>query len=61
LDYAKIIKQLRDKLVLTQSEFALLLGVASSTVSRWEKGLHEPTIKQKRRIVELCKENGVKL
>jgi len=61
MNYAKIIKKLRDKLILTQTEFAEILGVSFTTVSRWEKGIHEPTMKVKRKIVELCKDNNIEI
>lgn len=38
MDYAKLVKKLRDKLILSQYEFAELLGVSYTTVSRWENG-----------------------
>lgn len=60
MDYTMLIKKLRDKLILTQTEFAALLGVSYPTVCRWEKGIHDPTTKVKRKIVELCKENNIK-
>ena len=59
IDYAKAIKQLRSKMILSQVEFAELLGVAFSTVNRWESGLYAPTIKAKRKLFELYKENGI--
>jgi DNA-binding transcriptional regulator YiaG len=59
MDYAKLIKQLREKLVLSQAELADLLGCAFSSVNRWERGHHEPTIKMKRKIIALCKEHGL--
>ncbi len=49
-DYAKAIKQLRNKMMLSQIEFAELLEVAFSTVNRWESGLYTPTIKTKRKL-----------
>ncbi len=52
-DYAKAIKQLRNKMILSQIEFAELLEVAFSTVSRWESGLYAPTIKAKRKLAPL--------
>ena len=45
MDYAKLIKELREKLIISQSELAEMLGVSFSTVNRWEKGKHVPTIK----------------
>ena len=61
MHYAKLIKRLREKLILSQTEFAEILGVSFTTVSRWEKGVHSPTIKVKRKIVELCKANHIEM
>ncbi len=60
-DYQKMIVSLRNKLILSQEEFAKLLGVSFASVNRWERGHHEPTIKVKRKIVELCKKHKVEL
>lgn len=56
-----MIVSLRNKLILSQEDFARLLGVSFASVNRWERGHHEPTIKVKRKIVELCKENNIEL
>lgn len=61
MDYQKIVKHLREKLILSQVELADLLGVSFASINRWETGKHEPTIKVKRKIVELCKENNIEL
>lgn len=53
MDYAKLIKELREKLIISQSELAEMLGVSFSTVNRWEKGKHVPTIKIKRKLNSL--------
>ena len=50
LDYAKAIKQLREKMIISQVELAELLEVSFSTVNRWETGLYSPTIKAKRKL-----------
>ena len=60
-DYQKLVMELRNKLVISQTELASLLNVSFASVNRWEKGHYEPTIKVKRKIIELCKANGVKL
>ncbi len=60
-DYAKAIKQLRNKMILSQIEFAKLLGVAFSTVNRWESGLYSPTIKAKRKLAPLFEKYKVVL
>ena len=36
MSYSDNIKKLREKLILTQKEFAELLGVSYVTVCRWE-------------------------
>ncbi len=59
MDYQRIVKELREKLILSQQEFADLLGVSFASINRWETGRYEPTIKIKRIIVELCKKNNV--
>ena len=60
-DYQKMIINLRSKLILSQMELGDMLGVSFASVNRWEKGHHEPTIKVKRKIVELCKANDIEL
>jgi transcriptional regulator with XRE-family HTH domain len=60
MDYSKSIKELRKKLIVSQAELAKMLGCSFASVNRWENGLHEPTYKMKRRIVELCKKNKIK-
>ena len=61
MDYQRLVKELRVKLILSQQEFADLLNVSFASINRWETGKHEPTIKVKRKIVELCKENNIDL
>lgn len=60
-DYAKVIKKLRNKMLLSQVEFAELLGVSFASVNRWENGQHEPTIKIKRKLRALFKEYDIKV
>lgn len=61
MDYQRLVKELRLKLILSQQEFADLLNVSFASINRWETGKHEPTIKIKRKIVQLCKENNIDL
>ena len=42
-DWARTIARLRRTLQMTQSELAQQVGVTAMTVSRWERGLVEPT------------------
>ncbi|MCI1244821.1 MAG: helix-turn-helix domain-containing protein [Bacilli bacterium] len=59
MDYARLIKELRSKMLLSQMEFAEYLGVSFSAVNRWEKGRYEPTIKTKRKLKELFIKYGL--
>jgi len=61
MNYKRLVKELREKLIITQEELAQLLGVSFASINRWETGKHEPTIKIKRKIVQLCKENNIDL
>ena len=59
MDYSKTIKRIHDTLLVTQVELAEMLGVSFATVNRWEKGHHEPTITQKRKIRDFCRKHKV--
>ncbi len=61
MKYAVAIKKLRKKLLLTQNEFAELLGVTLVTVSRWESGKFEPTMRVKRQLRELFEKNNIEI
>ena len=60
MSYSDNIKKLREKLILTQKEFAELIGVSYVTVCRWETGKFDPTIKMRRKIVELLIKHNIK-
>jgi DNA-binding transcriptional regulator YiaG len=61
MNYATIIKALRMKLLLSQSELAKRIGVSFATVNRWENGIHKPTYKARRTIVALCQKYQVSM
>jgi DNA-binding XRE family transcriptional regulator len=61
MSYSKAIKELRNKLILTQAEFAALLGVSFQSINRWEKGKHVPTIKIKRKLASYFKEYEIEV
>ena len=50
MNYSEAIKTLRHRLILSQTEFAELLGVSFATVNRWENGHFDPTIKIRRKL-----------
>lgn len=47
IDYAKKIKEYRERKFLTQAELAKLIGVFISCVTRWENGIFNPTMRVK--------------
>ena len=59
MDYSAIVKRIRENLLITQVELAQQLGVSFATVNRWEKGHHEPTITQKRKIRDFCRKHKI--
>ena len=50
------IRVLREKFLMTQEDLAKELGVASSTVNRWETGKARPNIAAMRNIKGFCEE-----
>ena len=60
-DFQKLVIELRNKLVISQTKLATMLGVSFASVNRWERGHYEPNIKVKRKIIELCKDKRIKI
>lgn len=58
--YPELIRKLRAKLNISQHDLADLLKVSFTTVNRWEKGHHEPTVIAKEKLKELFIQNGIK-
>ncbi len=59
MNWQKLLKDLREKMILSQKEMSELLGISFATLNRYENGHHEPTIKVKRKIKDLCKKNEI--
>ena len=57
----KIIKDIREKLLLTQKELADLLGVSFATINRWENNKFNPSMRIKRKIKKICDEQHIKI
>ena len=60
-DYSTVIKELRNKMMLSQQEMARLLGVSFASINRRENGIHEPTLKMKRKLKALFNEYNIKI
>ncbi len=61
MTYAEKIKKLREVMLISQGELADILSVSVVTVNRWENDKFEPTIKIKRKLQALFKENSIKI
>ena len=55
-DIPALVKELRERLRLTQEQFAQKVGVTYSTVNRWENGKRSPQPFLVRRLLELKRE-----
>ena len=49
------VRELRDKLMYNQQEFADAMAVDKGTVSRWERGKQKPKAVHMRRMARLSK------
>lgn len=54
-----ILKDLRRRCLLSQSDFANAIGVSFSTVNRWENGRAVPNYKALKRIEEYCDRHNI--
>ncbi len=56
----KLVKELRNKLGLTQEQFAGKIGVTFPTVNNWEKGTRTPHPFLFQKLLEMAEEAGLK-
>ena len=54
-----LLKQIRNYLNMSQTEFAEHLNVTFATVNRWENGRAIPNKLAQTKIYEICKDNNV--
>lgn len=60
-DYAKKIREYRERKFLTQEDLAKILNVSFVSISRRERGKFEPNMETKKKLVALFNEIGMKL
>jgi len=58
-DVPNLVKDLRNKLGLTQEQFAQKVGVTFSTINNWEKGTRTPHPFLFQRLIEIAEEAGL--
>ncbi|MCH5142926.1 MAG: helix-turn-helix transcriptional regulator [Clostridiales bacterium] len=60
MEFKDKIKIVRQKLMLSQADFAKELGVAFSTVNEWENGIRKPNYIMQRKFATYCNDNNIK-
>jgi DNA-binding XRE family transcriptional regulator len=61
MTYAEAVKAVRNKMILSQMEFADFLGVSFGTVNRRENGKFNPTVKAKRKLAPLFEKYNIEV
>lgn len=59
MNFSEAIKNIRQKALLSQEDFAIQLGISHSTVNRWETGKTLPNFKTMKKIDIFCKDNAI--
>lgn len=59
MEFAEQIRMTRQRVFLSQDEFAKVLHVSLSTVNRWEMGKSKPNLTAMKQIKEFCRENSL--
>ena len=59
-DIPRLMRELRERMGLTQEKFAAKLGVTYPTINRWENGRAKPSPLAMKQIAELLRGLGVR-
>ncbi len=59
MEFKDKVKIVRQKLMLSQSDFAKELGVAFSTINEWENGVRKPNYIMQRKFSKYCEEKNI--
>lgn len=59
MSFPEELKRIRQRSFLTQQDFAKEIGVAFSTVNRWESGRAKPNLKAMKSINAFCLDNNI--
>lgn len=58
IDLAPLVREIRERLRLTQEKFAARLGVTFPTINRWENGKTRPSPLAVQQVKDLLREMG---
>jgi Predicted transcriptional regulator len=59
MNVSELVKAIREQLGISQRELARELGIAFSTVNRWENGLFEPTVMARKILKMYCESHNI--
>ena len=59
MEFKDQIKYAREKVHMSQQEFANAIGVAFSTLNRWELGIRKPNYALQRKFYDFCNSNEI--
>ena len=59
MTFSEKVQEVRGQLLLTQEQLAAALGVAYSTINRWENGHNEPQFLERRKFEDFCKKHEI--
>lgn len=60
MEFKDQIKYARENVHMSQQEFAAAIGVAHSSLNRWELGVRKPTYALQRKFYAFCECNNIK-
>lgn len=60
MEFKDKVKFAREKLLLSQADFAKEAGISFATINRWENGLRVPTYVLQRKFYAFCESRGIK-
>ncbi|GAB4335839.1 MAG: hypothetical protein Kow0089_05770 [Desulfobulbaceae bacterium] len=58
IDFPRLVRELRQRMGLSQEKFAARLGVTFSTISRWENGRARPSPLALKQVEDLLRSMG---
>lgn len=53
------LKKIRLKALMNKDEFAKAIGVSAGSVTNWEKGTYNITMRTWRKVIAFCQEKGI--
>ena len=59
MNFSEKVKYVREKLKLSQEEFAHELGVSFATINRWENGSYNPSRLARKAFEEFCANKSI--